>query len=344
MNPIEQWARDHTGVVRIDAVDARYSGEGPPAWRLPMPEVERDPRPDNVGDWWPMVYLTSIRRGLAPDARVLDVGCGPGWPALPLAAHVAEITAVDASPLALGLAARNVESRGLTNVSLVEARAEDLPFPPASFDAVTACEILDVVQDPQVLAREMLRVLKPGGRLVCVVQNARFVLGLSGETGWRRSVRSADCGLQYCCMSSGLGQPSEDQVRFRLDPDRAAAAGLACTDGPAPASPDEMLAELEALKPAMQGAAELHRDSMFEPGTVARPFEQAGFAGLEVSPLNHEMCAAYAERLAAQRSLPTDHATFQAHADALLAAMRWADFDRSWLMAVTGHRPHDDVS
>ncbi len=344
MNPIEQWARDHVGVVRIDAVVACYSGEGPPAWRLPMPQVERDLRPDAIGDWWPMVYLTSIRRGLAPDARVLDIGCGPGWPALPLAAHVAEITAVDASALALDLAARNIESRGLTNVFLVRARADDLPFPPASFDAVTACEVLDVVPDPQALAREMFRVLKPGGRLVCVVQNARFVLGQSGETGWRRLVSSGDCGLQYCCAFSDFGQPSTDQVRFRLDPRHPAAAGLACTDGPVPASPDEMLAELAALRPAMQGTAELHRESMFEPGTVARPFEQAGFAGLDVSPLNHEMCAAYAEHLAAQQALPTDQATSQAHADALLAAMRWADFDRSWLMAVTGHRPHDDVS
>ena len=60
-----------------------------------------------------------------------------------------------------------VRRRGLTSrVRLVQARAEALPFPNASFDAVLFTFLLRYVQDPEATLRELARVLKPGGQML----------------------------------------------------------------------------------------------------------------------------------------------------------------------------------
>lgn len=51
----------------------------------------------------------------------------------------------------------------------VIARAEDLPFPPATFDAVTCSEVLEHVHDPRIVLDEIARVLRPRGRLLLTV-------------------------------------------------------------------------------------------------------------------------------------------------------------------------------
>src|SRR5947199_7588895 len=77
----------------------------------------------------------------AAGERVLDVGCGPGATAIPLAAAVGpsgHVTGVDISEPMLGLLRQRIAERGIGNLIPRLADAETHAFPPASFDLVTS--------------------------------------------------------------------------------------------------------------------------------------------------------------------------------------------------------------
>ena len=98
-------------------------------------------------------------RGL--QGNVLDVACGTGDMVLELQKHGCTVTGVDLSEEMLSIAKRKVE-----NGKWKVADAEHLPFPNDSFDVVTcAFGVRNFVHLEQGL-KEMLRVLKPGGRMV----------------------------------------------------------------------------------------------------------------------------------------------------------------------------------
>lgn len=97
------------------------------------------------------------------EAQVLDVAAGPGNVAVELLARGAHhVTALDLSQAMLAEGAR----RGRDGLSFVGGDAQQLPFPAASFDAVTISFGLRNLADPQRALREFARVTRPGGRLV----------------------------------------------------------------------------------------------------------------------------------------------------------------------------------
>lgn len=96
-------------------------------------------------------------------ANVLDVAAGPGNVAVELVARGAEhVTALDLSYNMLAEGAR----RGHERISWVNGDAQALPFPDATFDAVTISFGLRNVPDPKLAVGEFARVLRPGGRVV----------------------------------------------------------------------------------------------------------------------------------------------------------------------------------
>jgi SAM-dependent methyltransferase len=108
-----------------------------------------------------------------PGMRVLDVACGPGEPAVTVAAGIAavdgQVVATDLVDEMLGMARENARERGVTNITFQQSDAEALPFPDASFDAVTCRHAIMLLPDAQRALREMRRVLVPGGRAVCLI-------------------------------------------------------------------------------------------------------------------------------------------------------------------------------
>lgn len=104
--------------------------------------------------------------GLAATARVLDVAAGPGTLALDLAARVAHVTAVDFSPRMIDALVRAAETRGIRNVSARVADGMALPFDDASFDAALSLFGLMFFSDRARGFAELLRVVRPGGRVV----------------------------------------------------------------------------------------------------------------------------------------------------------------------------------
>jgi demethylmenaquinone methyltransferase/2-methoxy-6-polyprenyl-1,4-benzoquinol methylase len=81
--------------------------------------------------------------------------------------HDGRIVGLDVSHLMLEAGLRAVERKNLDGrVQLIQGRAEHLPFPDETFDAVVFTYLLRYVQDPDATIRELSRVLKPGGELL----------------------------------------------------------------------------------------------------------------------------------------------------------------------------------
>jgi len=106
--------------------------------------------------------------GLADGERVIDVGCGTGSLtfALPRAANIAEIAAIDFSPVFVEEARRrNQDSR----ISIRQADACALPFEDAYFDRALALLVLHFVPETGKAVSEMRRVTRPGGVVAAAV-------------------------------------------------------------------------------------------------------------------------------------------------------------------------------
>ena len=113
--------------------------------------------------------------GAKPGMRALDVACGIGEPALALAEAVlpgGTVVASDQVPDYLETVDKAVRERGLTNISVQQADAADLPFPDGSFDII-ACRLgVMFFANAEQALKEMRRVLVPGGKSAFVVWQA----------------------------------------------------------------------------------------------------------------------------------------------------------------------------
>jgi len=111
---------------------------------------------------------------LAPDAKVLDVGCGPGTITVGLAAHVANgsVVGLDAAPEILEEARALSEAAGQRNLRFEIGDVYELAFNDGSFDVVHAHQVLQHLKDPLRALGEMRRVCRPGG--IVAVRDADF--------------------------------------------------------------------------------------------------------------------------------------------------------------------------
>jgi ubiquinone/menaquinone biosynthesis C-methylase UbiE len=110
------------------------------------------------------------RMALQPGACVLDVGCGPATDTIPLARLVSEngfVAGVDADKEMILAAERRTHAAGLTpRVRHFHIDALDLPFAPQTFDATRSERTFQHLSDPAAALAEMVRVTRPGGRVV----------------------------------------------------------------------------------------------------------------------------------------------------------------------------------
>ena len=121
---------------------------------------------------WPMLakrrILMAIRAmNLTPGTEVLEVGVGTG---MSLAAYprTVNVTGVDLSEDMLAQAERQIREEAWSNIHVAQMNAEQLEFDDSTFDVVTSFHVISVVSDPQRMMREMIRVCKPGGRILII--------------------------------------------------------------------------------------------------------------------------------------------------------------------------------
>jgi SAM-dependent methyltransferase len=227
--------------------------------RLPgVADVDIDAIKAHHRELWGMGDYSVLSRQLAPAARalcdacavsagqeVLDVAAGDGNFAIACAAEGASVVASDISPGQVERGRARTDREGY-DVEWVEADAEALPFEDARFDCVGSVFGAMIAPRPEVVARELFRVVRPGNTV--------------GLTAWTRDsfcTRMFEVARRYVPpqpvpQSEEWGD--EDVVRERLN-------GLAGTldmerqtlvwEAP---SPDAWIAEMRDTAPAMVAA------------------------------------------------------------------------------------------
>jgi ubiquinone/menaquinone biosynthesis C-methylase UbiE len=108
--------------------------------------------------------------GLKEGDVVLDAGCGPGYDALRMAAIIGKkgyVTGIDLSERMISLAQEKAKGTALS-AAFRTGDVRKLPFPDASFDAVRIERTLQILDNPGLVLDEMIRVLRPGGRLLSI--------------------------------------------------------------------------------------------------------------------------------------------------------------------------------
>jgi ubiquinone/menaquinone biosynthesis C-methylase UbiE len=112
---------------------------------------------------------------------VLDAGCGSGRNLSLFAPLVNEIVGVDYSDEMLARANHRIQTEKLTNASVLQGDVTQLPFLTDSFDVVVCASVLQYLDDRECARAilELVRVCKPGGRLVFHIKNGTSLYGCS---------------------------------------------------------------------------------------------------------------------------------------------------------------------
>ena len=120
----------------------------------------------------PLTRALIERAGIQKGQSVLDIAGGAGEPSLTIAGVVGpegSVTCTDGVAEMVEAARAAAERRGITNVQFQQCEAGSLPFAGSSFDVVVSRLGIMFFPDPVTAVREMLRVLKPGGKLAFAV-------------------------------------------------------------------------------------------------------------------------------------------------------------------------------
>jgi N-acetylglutamate synthase-like GNAT family acetyltransferase/precorrin-6B methylase 2 len=104
---------------------------------------------------------------LYPGEVLLDIGSGPGLETSKLARRVDPAWAFGLDPVArmVKVASENARRMGVRNVSFLKGSVEDIPLADESVDVVVSNCVINLAMDKERAMREVLRVLRPGGRL-----------------------------------------------------------------------------------------------------------------------------------------------------------------------------------
>ena len=144
------------------------------------------------------------------DLRMLDAGCGTGL-MLQQLRDLGSADGVDISAEALDFCRK----RGLTNVR--QADILDLPFDALTYDAITALDVLEHVDEDTAALEEFARVLKPGGRVFAFVPAHKWLWSLQDEVSQHRR-RYTSKTLRQAVTRSGLTIERLSYVSFFLLP------------------------------------------------------------------------------------------------------------------------------
>jgi len=131
--------------------------------------------PDAVADSFCGVGNPFSLGKISQGEQILDIGCGAGVDTI-LAALIAGLkgsaVGVDIVPEMIARAESNLQMIDLDNVNFQKTSGENLPFADDTFDVVISNGVINLIPDKEAAMSEIIRVLKPGGRLMVADQVA----------------------------------------------------------------------------------------------------------------------------------------------------------------------------
>jgi ubiquinone/menaquinone biosynthesis C-methylase UbiE len=144
--------------------------------------------------------------GVGPGSRLADIGCGPGFYALPAARMVGaagRVFALDVQPAMVARVREAATAQGLENVEAAVSAEDRLPLPDGVADIALLANVLHECADRPALLREVRRVLVPGGR-VAVVEWRKEPTGM----GPPLEERLSEDDVREALAAAGFGQPA----------------------------------------------------------------------------------------------------------------------------------------
>ena len=126
-------------------------------------------------------FKAYVEQWIRPASDVLDVGCGPGVLARAVAPNVRSITALELSEDRYTEATHNLV--GVANAEVVRGSAVDMPFEDDQFDFACTRFMLEYLRKPEQAVSEMLRVCRPGGRVM--------LQDLDGQLVWHYPIKKS---------------------------------------------------------------------------------------------------------------------------------------------------------
>ena len=184
-----------------------------------------------AGPWgkvWADYLIARFPEGAPETMRVLDIGTGPGFYAMILAARGCAVTAVDFSEGMLAEARHNAGPLA-ERIDFRQMDAQDLDFPEGSFDVIVTRNLTWNLQDPVKAYGEWRRVLRPGGVLLnfdanwygyLVDEEKRQAFQRDRENTRRREVEDHEAypdGARMERISRSLPMTTLDRPRWDVD-------------------------------------------------------------------------------------------------------------------------------
>ncbi len=182
---------------------------------------------------------------LAGTERIVDAGCGPGLVASYLAPFAREVIGVDATPAMLDTGRDDARDRGCENVSFTEGLMEALPFEDDAFDAAVTRYTFHHVLDAGRAMAELVRVCRPGGRVV-VCDAAPRASSREAYDAWERIRDVSHSSARTPEELRALADASLDDVSVRSFRLESPVDALIASSFPAEGGRERLLAAMQA--------------------------------------------------------------------------------------------------
>lgn len=163
-----------------------------------------------------------IARHVGPGDSVLDAGCGAGTFSFEAARVGASVTAIDGSAAMIDLARKRQQELGLADIRFDVALLDSLSARPAGeFDVVLSSSVLEYLPDLSAEVARLVRLLKPGGRLILSMPNRdslyrkaeRIAFDLIGRPSYFAHVKSMTTVGELAALYRGLSvEPVEHHL------------------------------------------------------------------------------------------------------------------------------------
>jgi ubiquinone/menaquinone biosynthesis C-methylase UbiE len=134
------------------------------------------------------------RLDIPPGTRLLDIACGAGQLTLPAARKGIQVTGLDLAANLVQQARSRAAAEGL-KVEVQQGDAEDLPFADASFDVVMSLIGAMFAPRPELVASEMVRVCRPGGKIHHGQLDPQRACGPDVQNSWKTCSPAPSCSV-----------------------------------------------------------------------------------------------------------------------------------------------------